>query len=212
MNHHKRNRNDMLIRVRNFGAAHRRLFPENSTAHGAFSLVATEVLQIEALAVAEHMASQSARAARKRDARRQLVDTLGRAARTARVLSVSLPQLAAVAELPAAVGERRRLTIARAFVTAAAPHGAQFTTHGITIERLEELIEAYETAVSEHARRRDELAQTRDRLDASFTRAIQAVKTLDVTVTNTLVDNPVALAAWRRERRPRLRRPRERVA
>jgi len=38
------------------------------------------------------------------------------------------------------------------------------------------------------------------------------VKTLDVTVTNTLVDNPVALAAWRRERRPRLRRPRESVA
>jgi hypothetical protein len=55
--------------------------------------------------------------------------------------------------------------------------------------------------VHERGTRRDELAQTRGRLDESLKRALQAVKTLDVTVTNTLANDPVALAAWKRDRR-----------
>ena len=201
-----RSRHDMLIRVRNFGATHRQLFPENSTAHAAFSIVATEVAQIEALAVAEHVASRAARAARKADARKQLVDFLVRAVHTARVLSRSIPELAQHAEAPVSVGDRPLLTFARGFATATAAHAAQFAAHGFAIEGLVLLIEAFEQAVSDRGTRRDELVQTRDRLDASLKRALQAVETLDVTVTNTLANDPVMLAAWKRDRHLRVRR------
>jgi hypothetical protein len=206
MNTHNRSRYDMLIRVRNFSATHGQLFPENSTAHTAFSALATEVAQIEALAVAEHVASQSARATRKLDARKQLVDILVRAANTARVLSRTIPGLAAYSDVPAAAGDGQLLTSARAFTSAVTPHVAQFAAHGITIERLSELIDAFETAMNERGVRRNELAQTRDRLDTSLKRALEAVETLDVTITNTLANDPVTLAAWKRERRLQLRR------
>ena len=201
MNALNRNRYDMLIKVRNFGAAHGRLFPEHSTAHAAFSIVATEVAQIEALAVTEEVASQSARVARNRDARTQLVEALIRAANTARVLSGTIPELTPHAYVPAGTSDRQLLTLARAFARAATPYVAQFAAHGIVVEGLADLIEAFETAVHERGTRRDELAQTRGRLDEALKRALQAVKTLDVTVTNTLANNPVALAAWKRDRR-----------
>ena len=167
----------MLIRVRNFGAADRQLFPDNSTAHAAFSVVATEVAQIETPAVAEQVASKSARAARKADARKQLQGSLVRAVNTAWVLARTVPELAAHAELLASMADRHLLTIARAFVTAATPHVAQFAAHGIAIEGLGVLIEAFETALNQRSTRHDELSQTRGRLDESLARALQAVET-----------------------------------
>ena len=208
MNTLNRSRIDMLIRVRNFGATHRQLFPENSTAHAAFSIVATEVAQIEALAVAERVASQFVRATRRPDAHKQLLDSLTRAAGTARVLSRTIPGLAAPVEVLPRLGDRRLLTISRAFTTAVTPHVAQFAAHGIDIEGLKGLIEALETAANDYGTRRDELGQARARLDASLKRALQAVATLDVIVTNTLANDPVTLSSWKRERRLRLRRAR----
>ena len=202
---------DMLMRVRNFGAAHVQRFAESSSAHAAFSIVATEVAQIEALAVAEHVSSRSARVARKADARQQLVDALVRAANTAWVLSRTIPELADHAEAPVRMGDRQLLTFGRGFIAAATPHVAQFAAHDIAIEGLGEQIEAFEAVVAETATRRDELAQTRGRLKASLKRALEAVDTLDVTVANTFASDAVTLAAWKRERRLEVRRPRARA-
>ena len=209
MNFPNRSRYDMLIRVRNFGAAHRQRFPETSSVHAAFSIVATELVQIEALAVAEHVSSRSARAARKGEARRQLQESLVRAANTAWVLSRTIPELTNHTETPGAIADRLLVTFGRGFVTAATPYVAQFAAHGIAIERLGEQVEAYEVAVVERSTRRDELAQTRNRIDASLTRALEAVDTLDVTVANTFATDPMTLALWKRERR--LEQPRARV-
>jgi hypothetical protein len=208
MNTQNRSRVDMLIRVRNFGADHDHLFPENSTAHQAFATLTTEVAQIETLAVAEQVAFKSVRSARSAAARQQLLDKLVRAANTARVLSRTIPELAPHGELSVVMGDRRLLTFARAFAAAVAPHAAQFAASGLAIDGLGGLIEAMEAAVNEREKRRDELAQTRGRLDESLKRALAAVETLDMTVGNTLVNDPVTLAAWKRERRPRWRRPR----
>ena len=209
MNFPNRSRYDMLIRVRNFGAAHVQRFPETSSVHAAFSIVATEVAQIEALAVAEHVSSRSARAARKGEARRRLQESLARAANTAWVLSRTIPELSNHTETPGAIADRQLVTFGRGFVTAATPYVAQFAAHGIAIERLSEQIETFEAAVVERGTRRDELAQTRHRINASLTRALEAVDTLDVTVANTLATDPMTLALWKRERR--LEQPRARV-
>lgn len=200
-----------MIRVRDFGAAHVQQFAETSSAHAAFAIVATEVAQIEALAVAEHVSSRSARAARKGDARQQLVDSLVRAANTAWVLSRTIPELADHAETPVRMGDRQLLTFGRGFIAAATPHVAQFAAHDIAIERLGKQVEAFDAAVAESVVRRDELRQTRSRMKASLKRALEAVDTLDVTVANTFASDAVTLEAWKRERRLEKPRPRARA-
>jgi hypothetical protein len=202
---------DMLTRVRNFGATLRQRFAESSSAHAALSIVATELAQIEALAVAEHVSSRSARAARKGDARQQLVDALVRAANTAWVLSRTVPELADHADAPVRMGDRQLVTFGRGFVAAATPYGAQFAAHDIAIEGLGKQIEAFEAVVADTTTRRDELKQTRGRLTASLKRALEAVDTLDVTVANTFASDAVTLEAWKRERRLEKPRPRARA-
>ena len=176
-----------------------------------FAIVATEVAQIEALAVAEHVSSRSARVARKGDARQQLVDALARAAQTAWVLSRTIPELTEHADAPVRMGDRQLLTFGRGFLAAATPYAAQFAAHDIAIEGLGKQIEAFEAMVAESATRREELAQTRNRLNASLKRALEAVDTLDVTVANTFASDAAMLAAWKRERRLEKPRPRPRA-
>ncbi len=201
----------MLIRVRNFGAAHARRFAETSSAHAAFAIVATEVAQIEALAVAEHVSSRAARVARKGEVRQQFETALALAVNTAWVLSRTIPELADHADAPRAMGDRQLLTFGRGFVAAATPYAAQFAAHDIVIGSLGKYIEAFEAMVAESATRREELAQTRSRLKASVTRALEAVDTLDVTVANTFASDAVTLAAWKRDRRLEKPRPRPRA-
>ena len=201
MNSQDRRRYDLLIRVRNFGAAYSQLFPATSSAHGAFAVVAAEVQQLEALDVTQRLASHSARAARKVAARKALVDCLTRAKNTARVLVKTTPSLAAYVELPQPVDDRMLLTIARQFVDGTAPHAEQFATHGIEGGELDQRVKALESALNERGRRRDERAQARHRIDASLARAFDAVETLDVAIANHLTGDAATLTAWKRDRR-----------
>ena len=202
---------DMLIRVRDLAVGYRQRFAESSSAHGAMSIVATEVAGIEALLVAEHVSSRSALAARKAGARRQLVDVLVRAANTAWVLSKSIPELANHADAPVRMGDRQLVTFGRGFLAAATPHATQFATHDIPIEDVRNEIEAFEAVLAENARRRDELTQTRIRLKASLKRALEAVDTLDVTVANTFASDADVRATWKLARRLEKPRPRARA-
>ena len=201
MRHADRRKFDMLARIRNFGVAHRGLFPDTSTVHPAFDVVIAEVAQLEALDVAERQASNSARAARKDVARRALLDTLTRAKTTARVLAKTIPALEEHLELPGAVDDRRLLTVARQFADAAAPHAGLFSAYGIAIEAIGELSQALDTALSERGLRRGEQVRARARIESSLARAMEALATLDVAVPNHLASDAAMLAAWKRERR-----------
>ena len=201
MNTRSKRRYDMLVRVRNFGITHAERFPDTTTAHDAFAIVAAEVAQLEALDVAERLASHSARAARKAAARSELVDCLARAKNTARILAKAYAELGPHLEpLPEPVGDRLLLTLAQQLDSAAAPLVEQFAAHGIALEELTKRIRAFETALNEHGVRRDEHVQARARVEASLARALEAVATLDVTVANHLAGDPGALAAWKWER------------
>ena len=202
---------DMLIRVRDLAVAYRQRFAQSSSAHSAMSIVATEVAEIEALLVAEHVSSRSARAARKAGARQQLVDVLVRAANTAWVLSRTIPELAGHADAPVRMGDRQLVTFGRGFLAAATPHATQFATHDIPIEGVRNEIEAFEAVLAENTMRRDELTQTRNRLKASLKRALEAVDTLDVTVANTFASDADVRATWKLARRLEKPRPRARA-
>ena len=107
--------------------------------------------------------------------------------------------------------DRQLLTFGRGFLAAATPHAAQFAAHDIAIEGLGKQVEGFEAVVAEAVTRREELAEMRSRIRVSLTRALEAVDTLDVTVANTFASDAVALAAWKRERRLEVRRPRART-
>ncbi len=201
MKYEEKRRYEMLIRVRNFGAAHRHLFPDTSSASAAFATIAAELPQLEALDVAERVASHSARGARKAETRQELLEWLTRAKNTARALAKTIPQLAGHVDLPEPMDDRLLLTVARQFEAAIAPHAEPFAAHGIAIAGLGGLIEPFETALSDRGARRGEKAQARAGIVPSIARALEAVKTLDLTVPNHLANNAVMLAAWKRERR-----------
>jgi hypothetical protein len=208
MNFRDQRRYEMLVRVRNFGIAHAPLFPASSTAHAAFAVVTTEVAQIETLDLAERQASHSARAERKESARQLLLVSLSRAKYTARDLARSIPELAAQGELTAKPNDRLLLTLARQFLTAAAPYTGQFAGHGIAIADLDSQTRAFEAAMNERGQQREEQKQARSRIETSMTHALEAAATLDVIVGNQFAGDPVVLETWKRERQlARQRRP-----
>ena len=201
MTYEEKRRYEMLVRVRNFGAAHRQLFPDASTASAAFAAIAKELPQLEELDVAERMASHSARAARKAEARQRLLEWLTRATNNARALATTIPELTAHVDLPATLDDRLLLTMARQFEAAIAPHAEAFAANGIVIGALGGLIQPFETAISVRGMRRGEKAEARARTIPAMARAVEALKALDLTVPNHLAGDPVTLAAWKRERR-----------
>jgi hypothetical protein len=203
MKHVDRRRYEMFVRVRNFQVSRAHLFPESTQASAAFAIVAQEVQQLEALDVAERSASLFSRADRKDDARKVLVDGLARAEQTAGILARTQPQLAAQFDLPAPVDDTMLLTVARQFATNAAPYAAQFATLGMSVAELEQQTAAFEDALHERVKQRDDRVHARARIEASVVRAFDAVRTLDVIIANQLAGDPVTLAAWKDARRVR---------
>lgn len=204
----------MLTHVRDFGVAHRDLFPANSSAQSAFAVVTTEVERLDALKLAERGALRAARAAQPVEARTLLVDALVRAKNTARVLAKTIPQLATQLELPEGANDRRILGVTRQFLEAIAPYLEQFAAHGVRAEELQQRVETLASAVNERELRRKEQSQARGQIERGLARALEAIETLDVAVANHLASNPETLAAWKRSRTlprglPRTRRQAE---
>jgi len=205
-------RYEMLIRVRNFGAAHDQLFPVNSSAHAAFAIVSEEIEQLEKLDVTERLATHSARAARKVAARKALVEELTRAQHTARVLEKTIPQLSELLEPPDTSDDQMLVTVARQFIAGIVTHAETFASHGIAVDELRQQVDGFEAVLNERGVRRDEQVQARARIEASLARAMDAVATLDVVVSNQLKTDAPTLATWWRERRESpLKRPKNAV-
>src|SRR5262245_24269963 len=175
MTYQEQRRYEMLVRVRDFGAAHHQSFPDTSSASAAFAAIAAELPQLEAFDVAERVASHHARAARKAEARKRLLEWLTRAKNTARALVKTLPQLGAHVDLPQTLDDRLLLTVARQFEAAIAPHAEPFAAHGIAIEALGGLIEPFAVALDERGVRKGEKAQARARTIPSMARALEAL-------------------------------------
>ena len=193
-------RYQMLTHVRDFGVAHRDLFPTNSSAQSAFAIVAAEVERLDALKLTERGARRAVRAAPRIEVRTRLLETLVRAKNTARVLAKTIPQLATQVELPDGANDRRILSVTRQFLEAIGPYLEQFAAHGISADELQQRVESLETTINERELRRKEQSQAREQIDGCLGRAVEAIETLDVAVANHLASNPERLAEWKRSR------------
>jgi hypothetical protein len=203
----------MLVRVREFGAARRDLFPARSVAGKLFAAVAAA-----ADALQQHDSKELAGRGGEQDAAASTV-----AARTAlRRQMRAIAQTAAAAETPGlgALGsvfrapldgnDEQLLSQARTLLQEAKPFAGTLVAHELPSDFLRQLqaaVDAFERALGERASGRDQRVAARARFDASMEAALRAVGRLNAIVPNKL-DDPAGIASWNLARRIDYRRGR----
>jgi hypothetical protein len=195
-------RYEMFLRVRDFGIAQRQLFPDGSMGGKAFAAVAAAIAQIEASATEKLLTAEEGRQA-KAAARDVLVERMTTIARTARLLSKNAPGSDAVFQLPVYLSDVELLAAARAYVREAQAAIDRFVLLGMPktfVVDLQALVDGFEQAV--HGRRagRTGLAAARAAFNAAIAHAMDAIRTLDIVVANTAVDDVELVRAWKRLR------------
>jgi hypothetical protein len=193
----------MLARVRDFGAAHRDLFPRRSVAGKLFAAVATaaDALQQHDSKELAGRGGEQTGAASKAAARLILRKQLSAISQTARACEEK--GLADKFRVSVSCGDDRLLAQARTFLTQAKPFVETFVAHELPsnfLRQLQGAIEAFEQARLERASGRDQRVGARARFDASMKTALDALRRLNAIVPNRL-DDPAAVALWNSARR-----------
>lgn len=201
MDRDQRFRYEMFVRVRDFGAAHRELFPESSVGGQLFTEVAAAVAAIE-----EHLTKHALGAA---GARR--VKTMTRRAVSERMKTLALvgrrvarPEMAVD---PFRLPRRRSIAVqvsaARAMLQEAEKRQDEFVRFGLPPTFLgdfrtaiDDLQQAAEMRVNSNTVRREATAG----LETTLANGLEVIRDLDAVVTVTTRNNPVVFAAWQAAR------------
>jgi hypothetical protein len=192
----------MLLRVRDYGTAHRELFPESSSGREAFDTVAHAIEQIDAHATAALSAareSQKTTTARRRVIleRMQSIARTSRGVRTTAGTRLKLP-------MPTHTSDVAVITAARSFLNQAEPLHDQFVALGLSptcLTELREAADAFDAAMADRRAGRAGVAAIQAGIKAALAQGCDAARTLDIAVVNTVGQDPVLLAAWQRDRR-----------
>jgi len=193
----------MLGRVRDFGQAHRDLFPESSVGGQAFATVATAVAELSDLAVAK-MSSAREGVRAMEDARHWLIDRLEAISRTARAIAVDRPGFDDSFRLPRQYSNEALVTIARVFIQDSEAMKGQFVAHGLAetfVAELQKLLGNFEQATRDREAGRSARIAAHAGIEKALLAGLAAVRKLDVIVANQLERDPATLAVWERERR-----------
>lgn len=197
-------RYEMLVRVKEFGAAHAELFPATTLGGSLFAAVGDAVDE-----VTSHGTTQAHRTTeRDGDAKNAVLamlrESLLRIGRTARAAAVDVPGLVGKFRVPPSHSEQRMLLTARAFLQDAPPFRDQFVAHRLPPTFLDDLaaeIAALERLIQGHATAKESHAAARAGISDALAAGSAAVERLDAVVRNTLEHQPDALAAWHSARR-----------
>jgi hypothetical protein len=206
-------RYEMLVRVREFGAAHVDLFPPSSLGGHAFAAVAAAVADLS-----DHAASQFSGRGWAREgttskavAREGLRDQLDSIVRTARAIALDTPGLDDKFRPPRSSSDQLLLSAARAFARDATPLAARFAEHDMPetfLADLEESIKEFELAIRDHDAGRDIHVAAGAGIETAMDIGLTAVRRLDAIVPNRLRDDAAKTAVWERARRVEYRGPR----
>ena len=208
-------RYEMLMRVRDFGAAHEDLFPPSTLGGTSFAAVGTAVAALHEHAATQVSGRGSARegTVSKGVAREALRDSLEAIVRTARAMALDTPGVDDKFRVPRDTGDQIILNAARAFAQDAAPLSADFLTHDMPADFLEDLqrdIDGFEEAIRDHEAGKDTHVAARAGIEAAIDAGLDAVLRLDAIVPNRLRADAKTLALWERARRVEYRAGRPR--
>jgi hypothetical protein len=199
----ERIRYEMFQRVRDFGTAHRDVFPNGSAGAQAFAKVADAVAAFET-----HLDAKSTTAAQSRQtkttARNALKARMRGVIRTSRGVARVAADGREALRMPVRRSDIALLTAARACVEAAKPIEADCMHLGLPATFLADLrdaIDDYERVIRDRRTHRDAAAAAQKGITAAIADGFAAIRTLDIVVTNAVEKDPERFAAWRRDRR-----------
>ncbi len=210
-------RYEMLVRVRDFGAAHSTAFPEGTLGIQLFAEVNTAVEELGQHAATEVSGRGAARegTSTKALARSALHQQLEAINRTARALAVETPGLDDKFRMPRRWRDQALLASARAFAQDAEALAPAFIAHAMPKSFLTDLdngIAAYEQALRDHQAGKGRGITAGAHIRATLQAGFNAVVRLDAVVANQLRDDPSSTTLWESIRRvehpPRARRRR----
>jgi hypothetical protein len=191
---------EMLLRVRDFGNAHRELFAGSSVAQQAFAAVGRAIDDLTATDMRKMSASISARAGRKTAAREALTDVLLKVSQLVKVLRAR-GQTTPPFELPESRGDQALLTAGRQFARDAAALEAEFTGHGMAPTHIAGITAAFEEATRDRGMSRADHTAARTRIQELVSSALLEVRRLDLIIDNELAGDKVIEAVWKQVRR-----------
>ncbi len=202
MKKEQKNRYEMFVRVRDFGAANGALFPASSTGGQAFARVAAGVAEIDGHLRSRVVARAEARKI-KADTRAAVVNAMRIITATGR-RAVRREVASGAFRMPRTWSSKGLVDAAYALIDEARKREAEFVRLGLPptfIADFVSLVDRLEQAVtlrlnSSHNRRRDQAGFV-----AALVQVHDDIRELDVVVPNTVRDDPARLAQWYRARR-----------
>jgi hypothetical protein len=194
-------REEMFIRVREYGVQYASAFPEGSYGAGLFGQLGEVVGGLKAHALEQSKGRSSVResSASKSAARDELLRRMDAIGRTARVIAYTTPGLDDKFRMPRGIGDQALLTLARTFTADAEPLKTEFTKRGLAANFIQELNEAaddFDAAINHKVQHRGKQVAATAAIDGMIGRGVRIVRELDAFVRNTMADDPSALAAW----------------
>lgn len=194
-------RQEMFIRVREYGTQFNASFPTGSYGAGLFEKLGevVEGLKAHALDQSKGLSSVRESSASKAAARDELLRRLDAISRTARVIAYNIPGLENKFRMPRGIGDQALLIKARNFASDAEPLKAEFTKRGLPtsfIEDLNELINDFDAAINQKVQHRGKQVAATAAIDELIERGIRIVRELDALVRNIFSNDGSALAAW----------------
>jgi hypothetical protein len=205
MTHNETRKYEMLVRVREFGEAHRDLFPASTKGAVALATVAEAVTKLTDHADSKNQSAEAEKQV-KTAARETLLNRLRAISRTARMIGRETPGFQNRFRLPkpSKQTDQSILSSGRNFCKEAAAEKARFLELGMRdtfVEDLGKLVETFGAAILDHEAGRDDQTAAQAGITSALTEGLEAVKTLDTIVANQLQGNPVVMAVWERDRK-----------
>jgi hypothetical protein len=196
----------MMTRVRDFGVSHPSAFPSGTFAADLLAQVDASIARLSGLSATQAAGRGAARegTANRRLAREILRDDLETIRRTARIISVRLPNVGEKFRRPSSSRDQALLDAARAFAVDAVPLAAEFALHELSavfFAKLDADIAAFEQALSSQRRGRETHIAATAAIDEVLTSGVRSVRQLDGVVRNRFASDPVTLQEWVSARR-----------
>lgn len=188
----------MLVRVRDFGEAHRDTFAHSGTAQQQIAALNAAIAQLGAQAVKKVSAARHGRA-RRMTARNALIAQLMAIARTARAVAEDAPGARDDFRMYRLRTDQALITLGRSFADKAAGLLPLFVDHGMPetcIAELNTAIGEFEQAVQQSEIEKRQYANARAAMRAAFKSGTAAVRRLDAVVANQMRTDPVTLVMW----------------
>ena len=193
---------NMLIRVRDFGAARADLFPPGSLGARTFVEIGAIVDRLNASVTSESSGRRAAcqGVVSKAVARAGLRQALEAISRTARGIALDTPDILTKFQMPDGESDHDLATAGRQVAEDAGPLARDFVAHGLPesfVADLRAALATFERAISGRALGRETHVGARADITAALDLAFETLQRLDAIVENRVGGDPYALAAWR---------------